>query len=98
VHAISILKCVVIVDQGSFRLTPHSSFLPFHFLIGFLQLVGGLVGFWNIISSFAPHFGFCSSWFQLGSFLFVLLFSPLLGALFNGACQGFTKQKLILER
>ncbi len=97
----SILKCVVIVDEGSSRLTPHSSFLPFHFLIGFLQLEWGLVRFWNIISSSAPfmtHFGFCSSSFGLGSFLFVLLFSPLLGALFNGACQGFIKTKASFQK
>jgi hypothetical protein len=82
-----ILRCVVIICEGFSRLIILSSFFFFFFLIWFLWLVG-------VLKHHLFFFPLCD---PLLIFLFHLdlqlcLFSsfpPLLGALFNGAYQGF---------
>ncbi len=68
---------------------------PFPFLKWFLWLARVLKHN-SFLCLFVTHFGFCNSGWDLG-LLSLFFLSPLLGALFNGAWQGFIIRKKMIS-
>ncbi len=88
-QAASILRCIIIASENSFRIITLSSFSSLSFLICLLQLVGGLKHD-LFLYPLMTHFWFCFFDSHLGPPLVVPFFlCLLLGVLFNEVCTSF---------